>query len=197
MLEDQAFSFLIIIILKQKHTSDRAKGGGLSLSTSCISHLPMVGQKRSCRWIFELKTNSKWQFAIWCIEFLCTPTLKLAETSSASQKSSLPSFSPQNTLPLSPDCFNTNSEAKESTDPGQTPAFFFCSGGQFQHPSCLWTGSLCKCLQKQQEKNGTGPEVNCQGLKRAEPLHPKAALMLASTEWIWDTTAWVTGKRCP
>lgn len=117
--------FLIIIILKQKSTSDRAKGGELSPSTQCIPHLPMVGQKRSCRGTFELKTNSKWQFAIWYIETLCTPTLKLAETNTASQKSSLPSFSPQNTLPLFPDCFNMNSEAKQSTDPGQTPAFFF------------------------------------------------------------------------
>lgn len=117
--------FLITIILKQKSTSDRAKGGELSPSTQCIPHLPMVGQKRSCRGTFELKTNSKWQFAIWYIETLCTPTLKLAETNTASQKSSLPSFSPQNTLPLFPDCFNMNSEAKQSTDPGQTPAFFF------------------------------------------------------------------------
>lgn len=117
---------------------------------------------------------------------LCIPTLKLAATSIASQKASPSCFSPKSTPPLCPDCFNMNSEAKQSTDPGQSQVFF-CSGGQFQHPSHLWTGSLCKCLQKQQEKDGTGPEVNCQGLIRAEPLDPKAALMFASTEWLWDT----------
>lgn len=55
---------------------------------------------------------------------LWTPTLKLPITSTASQKASPPSLSSQSTPLLPPDCFDMNSEAEQSTDRGQTPAFF-------------------------------------------------------------------------
>lgn len=116
---------------------------------------------------------------------LCIPTFKLAVTSIASKIQAHPPSHPRTLHPCPQTAFTWTVKQNKAVIQVKCRLFFY-SGGEFQHPSCLWTGSLCKCLQKQQEKDGTGPEENCQGLKRAEALHPKAALMFASTEWVWQ-----------